>query len=116
MDSGIVAPTLMNEQSLIKVARALGDPTRLGILRTIASHHGMCCGDLTRAFPITAATVTHHLRILTDAGLVESRRDGQFIRVRALPDRLSEFSAALGGLFGGAACVAGAPAAERRAS
>lgn len=107
----------MNDQTLVKVSRALGDPTRLGILRTIASHQGMCCGDLTRAFPITAATVTHHLRILTEAGLVEARRDGQFIRVRALPDRLGEYCRALGALADGASRPAGTPASpERRAS
>jgi ArsR family transcriptional regulator len=107
----------MNDSTLIKVARALGDPTRLGILRAIASNHGMCCGDLTRTFPITAATVTHHVRILSEAGLVEARRDGQFIRVRAVLERLQEYRDAIGRLVDGVSDTAAAAVpSERRAS
>jgi ArsR family transcriptional regulator len=65
----------------------------------------VCCGDLTRAFPITAATVTHHLRILSGAGLVETWRDGQFIRVRALPGRLAEYARAIDDFVPAAGCA-----------
>lgn len=89
----------LDEQQLVKVARALGDPTRLGILRCIARHGEVCCGDLAREFPITAATVTHHLRVLSEAGLVDTRRAGQFIRVRPVLPRLEAYRRALQELF-----------------
>ena len=85
----------MTEQIAVRVARALSDPTRFGILKTIACQGELCCGDLTRVFPISAATVSHHLRVLGDAGLVETRRDGQFIKVRAVPERLEEYHRAV---------------------
>jgi ArsR family transcriptional regulator len=75
---------------LVKVAKALGDPTRLELLRRIAAAGEICCKDLVTLFPVSQATVSHHLKILTDAGLVEARREGQFgyysLRAGALGD------------------------------
>jgi ArsR family transcriptional regulator len=65
-------------KTLVKVAKALGDPTRLELLRRISSAGEMCCKDLVALFPVSQATVSHHLKILVDAGLLEVRRDGQF--------------------------------------
>ena len=85
----------MTEEVAVRVARALADPTRFGMLKTIACQGELCCGDLTRVFPVSAATVSHHLRVLGEAGLVEMRRVGQFIRVRAVPERLEEYHQAV---------------------
>jgi ArsR family transcriptional regulator len=63
---------------LVKVAKALGDPTRLELLRRISAAGEMCCKDLVTLFPVSQATVSHHLKILVDAGLVAVRRQGQF--------------------------------------
>jgi ArsR family transcriptional regulator len=62
----------------MKITKALADPTRFRILQAIASTRERCCGELARDFPITQATVSQHLKVLTDAGLVEPRRQGQF--------------------------------------
>lgn len=78
-------PPSLEHAVLARVARALADPTRLDIFRTIATRGECCCGDISRCLSVTPATVTHHLRILGEAGLVTSRRDGQFIRLQ--PDR-----------------------------
>ena len=63
---------------LVRTAKALGDPTRLELLRRIAAAGEICCKDLVTLFPVSQATVSHHLKILVDAGLVAVRRQGQF--------------------------------------
>jgi ArsR family transcriptional regulator len=63
---------------LVKTAKALGDATRLELLRRIAAAGEICCKDLVTLFPVSQATVSHHLKILADAGLVAVRRQGQF--------------------------------------
>jgi ArsR family transcriptional regulator len=63
---------------LVKTAKALGDATRLELLRRIAAAGEICCKDLVVLFPVSQATVSHHLKILADAGLVAVRRQGQF--------------------------------------
>ena len=68
----------MNQQHLIKVTKALGDPTRFRILQAIAGAGETCCGELAQRFPITQATVSQHLKVLAEAGLIEARREGQF--------------------------------------
>jgi ArsR family transcriptional regulator, arsenate/arsenite/antimonite-responsive transcriptional repressor len=68
----------MTPQHVIKITKALADPTRFRILQAIANARERCCGELARDFPITQATVSQHLKVLTNAGLVEPRREGQF--------------------------------------
>ena len=85
----------MTDRDIVKIAKALSDPTRLGILRAVASREELCCGDVARRCPVTAATVSHHLRVLAEAGLVETRRDGQFVHVRLARDRVRAYQEAL---------------------
>jgi ArsR family transcriptional regulator len=89
----------MTDADIVAVSKALADRTRLGILRTIARRGCVCCGDVARAFDVTQATVSHHLKVLSNAGLVETRRDGQFIRVCAVRRTIDEFRSALGDGF-----------------
>lgn len=88
----------MTNERLTRIAKALADPTRFRLLRSIAQARGgeLCCGDLARRFPIAQATVSHHLKVLTDAGLVEARRDGQHSWFRAVRPVLDEYRHALG--------------------
>lgn len=58
--------------------RALADPTRREILRTLRDGD-MTAGEIGALFPITAASTSHHLSVLKDAGLVQARRDGRTI-------------------------------------
>lgn len=75
-----------------KVAKALADPRRFGILETIAaSGDEMCCGSVVECFPVAQATVSHHLKELTQAGLIETRTEGQFKYLRARPDVLADY-------------------------
>lgn len=67
----------MDETGLIRIAKAIADPTRLAILKEIARREEMSCGQLAERFPIAQATVSHHLNVLVNAGLVEMRKQGQ---------------------------------------
>lgn len=64
--------------SLDRTMRALSDPTRREILRTLREGD-RAAGDLAALFPMTAASVSHHLNVLREAGLVRSERDGRNI-------------------------------------
>jgi len=81
---------------LVRVAKALGDPTRLDLLRRIAAAGEICCKDLVALFPVSQATVSHHLKILTEAGLLAARRKGQFGYYSLLPGAVEEHVALLG--------------------
>ena len=68
---------MLTPQHVMKITKALADPTRFRILQAIANTQERCCGELARDFPITQATVSQHFKVLTEAGLVEARREGQ---------------------------------------
>lgn len=61
---------------LDETLRALGDPTRREILRVLRSGD-LTAGEIASRFPMTAASVSHHLSVLKEAGLVRSQRDGR---------------------------------------
>ncbi len=63
--------------------KALSDPIRLRLLSLIASAAEVCVCDLTDAFDVTGATISHHLRVLREAGLVDSERRGTWVYYRA---------------------------------
>ncbi|GHJ48199.1 transcriptional regulator [Catellatospora sp. TT07R-123] len=78
--------------------KALGDPVRLQLLSMIASADGgeACVCDLTPAFDLTGPTISHHLKVLREAGLVESDRRGTWVWYRANRPKLAALSALLG--------------------
>ena len=67
---------------MILIAKALSDPRRLGILERIAGQQSMGCSALLEAVPITPATMSHHLKELEAAGLIETVREGKFVTAR----------------------------------
>lgn len=85
----------MMVQQLIKMTKALADPTRFHLLQTIAGRGEASCGELVRHFPLAQATISRHLKILTEAGLVEVRREGQFNFYRMLREVLDQYHQAL---------------------
>lgn len=78
--------------------KALGDPVRLRLLSMIASYPGgeACVCDLTPAFDLSQPTVSHHLKMLREAGLVECERRGTWVFYWAVPSALAQLSAVLG--------------------
>jgi ArsR family transcriptional regulator len=89
----------VDQPTVIKVTKALADPTRFGILRAIATHGEQCCGDLAKQFPITQATCSQHLKILAEASLVTMRREGQFNYYTFVPDTFESYQHALADSF-----------------
>lgn len=75
----------MDAEQFQRIAKALADPRRFEILEHIAKQSEMGCRSLCGCFPVRQATISHHLKELSSAGLVESRRDGQFVYYRTRP-------------------------------
>jgi len=76
--------------------KALSDPVRLRLLSLIASHAGdVCVCDLTPNFSVSEPTISHHLRILREAGLVTSRRQASWVYYAAVPAALAALSMVL---------------------
>jgi ArsR family transcriptional regulator len=77
--------------------KAIGDPVRLQLLSMIASHAGgeVCVCDLTPAFDLTGPTISHHLRVLREAGLIEHERRGTWVYYWAVPAKLAALSVLL---------------------
>jgi ArsR family transcriptional regulator len=85
----------MERAQVEKISKALADETRLTIFEAISSCQGMNCGEIVALRDVTPATVSHHLKILADAGLIESRRQGQFVHNRVIPETIDEYTRAL---------------------
>ncbi|WP_369268987.1 ArsR/SmtB family transcription factor [Streptomyces sp. R11] len=81
---------------LAKVFKALGDPVRLRLLSMIASREGgeVCVCEMTPAFDLSQPTISHHLKLLRQAGLIDCERRGTWVYYWVLPgtlDKLAEF-------------------------
>jgi ArsR family transcriptional regulator len=76
--------------------RALSDPTRVAIVNRLAVADEVCVCDLNSAFDLSQPTISHHLKVLRDAGLVESRRRGTWAYYRLVPDAVRELRHTLG--------------------
>src|SRR6476646_789018 len=70
--------------------RALADPTRVAIVNRLAQAEETCVCDLTAAFDLSQPTISHHLKVLRDAGLVESSRRGTWAYYRVVPEAVRE--------------------------
>ncbi|MFD9033529.1 ArsR/SmtB family transcription factor [Streptomyces sp. NPDC059567] len=90
----------LGEESAVDLARmfkALSDPVRLRLLSLIASHEGgeACVCDLTGPFDVSQPTISHHLKVLREAGLVGSERRGTWVYYWVLPTALARLSSLL---------------------
>jgi ArsR family transcriptional regulator, arsenate/arsenite/antimonite-responsive transcriptional repressor len=74
--------------------KAIGDPVRLRLLSLIAAHDGgeACVCELTGAFELSGPTISHHLKVLREAGLIDGERRGTWIYYRVRPDALRRLS------------------------
>ena len=85
----------------IQLLTALADPVRLEIVRELAGAREVCACDLTECCSVSQPTVSHHLKVLREAGAVVSERRGTNIYYRVAPDLLERFSAIAKGLVPG---------------
>lgn len=89
-------PTAERER-LVAIFKALGDPTRLDVFRLIAGQEApVCVCDITDRFDVTQPTISHHLKVLRDAGLVTVSRRGIWSFYAANPSGAAVLDAALG--------------------
>ena len=82
---------------LAQVFKALGDPVRLRLVSLIGAHQGgeVCVCDLTTAFDLTQPTISHHLKVLREAGIITSERRGTWVYYRLVPAALERMAALL---------------------
>ncbi|MDX1983333.1 MAG: metalloregulator ArsR/SmtB family transcription factor [Bryobacteraceae bacterium] len=86
----------MSNDEFLRIARAVADPTRFDILSRIARTPGECaCAELTGSLDVTPATISHHLKELAAAGLIDARREGKFMHHRIRHDRWNAYLAEL---------------------
>ena len=80
-------------ERMAAVAKALGDPVRLQLIDVLRKHAGkVCVCELVPLFDLTQPTVSHHLKVLRDANLVGSERQGLWAYYYVIPDALNELS------------------------
>jgi ArsR family transcriptional regulator len=78
---------------MAKVAKALGDPIRLQLVDVLRKHAGkVCVCELTPLFDVGQPTVSHHLKVLREAGVVDSERRGLWAYYYVRPEALEEFN------------------------
>lgn len=91
----IFYPDVEREQAqrMAAIAKALGDPIRLQLVDVLRKHAGkVCVCELVPLFELSQPTVSHHLRVLRDAGVVASERQGLWAYYYVVPDALRELS------------------------
>jgi ArsR family transcriptional regulator, arsenate/arsenite/antimonite-responsive transcriptional repressor len=93
----------MHDADLATVMRALGHPVRLSILRILAeqSQRDCCCTDVTQCLPLAQSTVSQHIKVLLDAGLIERHAKGTRNCYSLRGDRLEALGDACAGLLTG---------------
>jgi ArsR family transcriptional regulator len=87
--------SVLTEKQFELIAKALADPRRMAVLEVIAGERECACTKLREEFPVSKATISHHIKELVRAGLVESRREGQFLQCEVRRDVLEAYTAEL---------------------
>lgn len=86
-------------EQVAPLLKALADPVRLRLMSLIASHDGgeACVCDLTDPFKLSQPTISHHLKVLHDAGLLEREKRGVWVYYRARTEALGGLATLIGG-------------------
>jgi ArsR family transcriptional regulator, arsenate/arsenite/antimonite-responsive transcriptional repressor len=92
---GVEPMSARQAESVANLLKALSDPIRLRLMSMIAAVDEACVCDLTTPFDVSQPTISHHLKVLRGAGLVDSERRGTWVWYRARREALD----AVGGLF-----------------
>ena len=88
----------MKDDEAAQIGKALGDPNRLAIYTHIAQRDELFCGEMHAKHAISAATLSHHLKVLADLGLITSRKDGLNVYYRAVPEKFAAYLKYLAGI------------------
>ncbi len=93
-----LSTTVIDEDAAGRIApmfKALGDPVRLRLVALIASRPEVCVCDLTGQFAVSGPTISHHLKVLREAGLISGDRRGTWVYYRVDPDALQQLGVLL---------------------
>lgn len=85
----------MDTKSLVKIAKALSDPNRLRILQEIAQAPQVACSELFEVAPVSQPSMSHHVKALVEAGLIESCKEGRNVHLSVNPKKLEELESFL---------------------
>ena len=85
----------MDTKSLVKIAKALSDPNRLRILQEISQAPKVGCAELFDVAPVSQPSMSHHVKALVDAGLVESNKEGRCVYLSVNAEKLQELESFL---------------------
>lgn len=98
---------------LARMFKALGDPVRLRLLSLVASHAGgeACVCDISDSFDLSQPTISHHLKVLREAGLLDCERRGTWVYYWVIPAALQQLSSVLAAADPTPTCVGTADAA-----
>src|SRR5437868_6455561 len=91
----------MNRYEVEKISKALADKTRLRIFEAVSATSHMTCGEIVSMRGVTPATVSHHLKVLSEAKLITCSREGQFVYSQAVPETIAAYTGALAKIAGG---------------
>jgi DNA-binding transcriptional ArsR family regulator len=98
------------DEQLATALRALGHPVRLSIMRILAQKsQDCCCTDVTQCLPLAQSTVSQHIKVLLDAGLIERQARGTRNCYSLRADRLAALESECSGLLSGLSTPARAP-------
>jgi ArsR family transcriptional regulator len=86
---------ILSADDFLRIAKALADNRRLAIVERIAARGDAACQQLCEAFPVSQPTMSHHLRVLVEVGLIEMRRDGQYVHYRLRAEVVRAYIATL---------------------
>ncbi len=90
------APFVLPKDQRQRISRALSDPTRFEIFQQIAAGRCIACSELRESISVTAPTVSHHLKELENAGLIDSEHVGKFVNLTLRRDVWQAYLAELG--------------------
>ena len=91
-------PLQSSDQRLVELFRALGHPARLRILQILAQRRACMCGEIVDQLPLSQATVSQHLKVLKQAGIIVGEVEGAAVCYCIAPGALDALSSAVGEL------------------
>ena len=91
-------PLQETEERLVELFRALGHPARIRVVRILAQRESCICGELVDELPLAQATVSQHLKVLKEAGIIIGQVDGPAVGYCLAPGALAELRDAVGEL------------------
>ncbi len=95
MNERVSGEARLTDDQFELIGKALADPTRVAVLEAIGRKDECPCQSLRSAFPVSKATISHHIKELVRAGLVEARREGQYLHCQLRREVLKGYTAEL---------------------